>query len=384
MKIIDESADQTSLFHRTDAAILHVGKFYPPHPGGMENHVRDLAVRQTSWAQVNVIVASTTRQTTSEITEGVQLTRLAQLTTVASMPICPRLPMAIRKSPADLVHVHMPNPAAALAYLLSGHKGKLIVTHHADTMGRVLLRKLSDPFVNELMRRAHRIIVTSNRYLDSSLELKPFRDKCTVVPLGINLPALVHPGNSAVTQLKEQFGSRIVISVGRLVPYKGFDVLVRAMKSVEAHLLLIGTGPLQRELIDLARAQGVEKKISFLGKVNDLSPFLAATSLFVLPSVTRAEAFGLVQLEAMAAGVPVVNTFIDSGVPDVSIHGHTGFTVSPHDVNELANAMSELLDRDDLRRDYGENARMRVQTEFTADLMSSRTLAIYERVLGSI
>lgn len=363
-------------------SILHIGKFYPPHHGGMETHLRDLAVRQTGAAHVSVIVANSTRRYERCVMEGVCVTRVARIATIASMSVCPGLSAAIRRSPADLVHIHMPNPGAALAFLISEHTGEVVLTHHADTVGRQVLRRFSDPFVRRLMRRASRIIVTSTRYLESSSELMPFRDKCRVVPLGINVRDAVCTNTETTQKLRQQFGDRLILAVGRLVPYKGFDVLIRAMKNVDARLLLIGAGPQYDALARLAASEGVERKIAMLGRVEDIRPYFAAASFFVLPSVTRAEAFGIVQLEAMAAGLPVINTNIDSGVPEVCVDGVTGITVPPRDTTALSEAMRLLLDRKDLRDQFGEAAKARFNAEYTSDLMAARTFSVYSEVLG--
>jgi glycosyltransferase involved in cell wall biosynthesis len=364
------------------ASILHIGKFYPPHDGGMETHVRDLAVRQIVAADVNVIVANGARRNESALLEGVAVTRVARMMTIASMPVCPGLTSAVWRMPADLVHIHMPNPGAAQAFLMSGHKGRVVLTHHADTVGRKLLRRLSDPFVKKLMQRASRIIVTSVRYLDSSIELDPFRDKCSAIPLGIDLDASACIDGEEIARLRDQFGERLIVAVGRLVAYKGFDVLIRAMKDVDAKLVLIGAGPEYDSLRKLGAVEGVSEKVVMPGRVADVRPYFAAAKFLVLPSVTRAEAFGMVQLEAMAAGLPVINTDIDSGVPEVSVHDRTGITVAPGDVGALSHAMRLLLARADLRARYGENARARVNNEFTVDVMAERTMALYAEVLG--
>jgi glycosyltransferase involved in cell wall biosynthesis len=368
---------------REAGSILHIGKFYPPHRGGMESHVYDLAVRQARTGNVRVIAASDNLHAEISEPEGVQLHRVGRLATVASMPVCPKLVAAIRNAPANLVHMHTPNPGAALAFLLSGHAGKLVITHHADTMGRKLLRKLSDPFVVRAMQHASRIIVTSGRYLNSSPELAPFRDKCRVIPLGIDVRAQNPMKVSDVRDLRERFGDRIIVAVGRLVPYKGFDVLIRAMRRVDAHLLLIGSGPLAAKLGSLAAESGVAHKVTMLDRVGDLAPYFAVASLFVLPSVTRAEAFGIVQVEAMAAGLPVINTDLDSGVPEVSRHAETGFTVPPGDAVALAYAVALLLERNELRAQFAAAAAARARTEFSADRMAARTMSLYDEVLDS-
>jgi rhamnosyl/mannosyltransferase len=368
---------------RNARSILHIGKFYPPHSGGMESHLRDLAVRQARVDHVRIIVSSDVQRTHTDEVDGAHIHRVARLMTVASMPVCPGLCTAIRSAPADLVHLHTPNPGAALAFLRSHHSGKLIITHHADTIGRKVLRRFSDPFVVRAMERASRIIVTSKRYLESSAELAPFRDKCRVIPLGIDLPVRTPASVGEANKLRAQFGHRILLAVGRLVSYKGFDVLIRAMRQVDAHLLLVGAGPLAAQLASVAAAAGVSRKVSMLDRVRDLSPYFAAASIFILPSVTRAEAFGIVQVEAMAAGLPIINTDLDSGVPEVSRHGETGFTVPPGDDAALAHAITILLDRENLRLQFGTAAAARARAEFSADRMAARTMSLYDETLDS-
>jgi glycosyltransferase involved in cell wall biosynthesis len=359
-------------------SVLHLGKFYPPHHGGIETHVRDLAVRQARTCRVTVIAANTGRRNERAVIEGVEVFRVARVGTVASMPVCPGLTNAIRKCPADLVHLHTPNPGAAFSFLRSGHKGKLIITHHADTLGRKVLRSVANIYVQRAMERASVILATSQRYLDSSEELAPFREKCRVIPLGID-PApqedtpLAAKGNGLARPL--------ILAVGRLVPYKGFDILIRAMKHVDGRLLLIGSGPQEMALRALAVSEGVQEKVEIRGRVPDLQPCFRQASIFVLPSTTRAEAFGIVQLEAMAAGLPVINTDLESGVPEVSADGETGLTVAPGDAGALAGAMQRLLQEEALREQFGQAARIRVQTEFTADRMTERTMAVYEKAL---
>jgi rhamnosyl/mannosyltransferase len=178
----------------------------------------------------------------------------------------------------------------------------------------------------------------------------------------------------------------MVLAVGRLVYYKGFDVLVDAMREVSGHLVLIGDGHLLGSLKGRAARLGVESRISFLGEVanESLAPFYAAARVFVLPSVARSEAFGIVQLEALACGVPVVNTSLPSGVPEVSPHGVTGLTVPPADATALAQAITTLLDDPALSARYGMAGRQRVASEFTVVRMGERVRAIYSEALEGL
>jgi len=185
--------------------------------------------------------------------------------------------------------------------------------------------------------------------------------------------------------IQAKYGTRIVLAVGRLVYYKGFEFLVRAMAKVHGHLLIVGDGPLRRALQDEAQITGVSDRVHFLGEIQNsgLLPYYRASQVFVLPSIARSEAFGIVQLEAMACGKPVVNTRVDSGVPFVSIDGVTGFTVPPRNSDALTSAINRLLNDPELCARFGEAGKRRVEAEFTAPLMARRTLDIYENVTGS-
>jgi rhamnosyl/mannosyltransferase len=276
----------------------------------------------------------------------------------------------------------MPNPGAALALLTSGYSSKLIITHHADTLGRKQLRRVTNPIVRKVMERSAAIIVTSKRYLESSEELAPFHLKCRVIPLGIDPSPFDRIDTSASQNIHEKYGERLVLAVGRLVPYKGFEYLIQSMKKVNGLLLLIGTGPSRDDLQRCIKESGVEGKVLMLGHLDDIVPYYKTASVFVIPSITRAEAFGVVQMEAMAAGTPVINTDIPSGVPEVSVHGRTGLTVPPKDPEALTNAINRLLDNTELRRQFGDAARVRIAERFSVEKMVSETMTLYQEVMS--
>jgi glycosyltransferase involved in cell wall biosynthesis len=362
-------------------SVLHIGKHYPPHVGGIETHVRDLVSHQSADMRVEVVVANDAPVTVTESLDGAKVTRVASLGTLASQPICPSMPWKLMGRNEQIVHMQLPNPWAALSFLVSGHKGRLIITHQSDTLGRPILRRAVHPFVRQAMCSASAIIVTSERYLKSSTELSEFRNKCRVVPLGIDVETFGREKVREARSINEKYGERLILAVGRLVPYKGFEFLLRAMTDVKATLLLIGKGRLDRQLRELISSLGIAERVHMLEYANDLAPYYRAAKIFVLPSVTRAEAFGLVQVEAMAAGTPVVNTDLETGVPEVSVDAVTGITVPPKDPIALARSINFLLENDDVRRKYGEAASKRARGEFSATRMAERTLKVYESVL---
>jgi glycosyltransferase involved in cell wall biosynthesis len=362
--------------------ILQVGKFYPPHMGGIETHLQALCGALREHADVRVIVSSEDRNTIEETVDAVPVARLSTLLTAFSTSISPEMVSRIRRSGDDLVHIHLPNPAAVLAYLASGHRGPMLVTYHSDTVKQQVLGRMIEPLLNAALRRSAAIIATSPNYLATSPVLQAFRDRCHVIPYGIDTTQFEQCDADAVRRVRAQYGERLVISVGRLVYYKGFDVLIRAMASVRGKLVIVGNGPLRGELQSLAAQLGVTDKVVFAGEINntDVMPYYHAADLFALASVARSEAFGIVQIEAMAAGLPVVNTSLDSGVPFVSLDGQTGLTVPPGNPTALAAAINRLLDDDALRHSLGQAGVRRAKQEFSLDTMLSRTLQLYQTV----
>jgi glycosyltransferase involved in cell wall biosynthesis len=365
--------------------VLHVGKFYPPHMGGIETHLQALCGELTKSLDLRVVVANDGGTSVEEQLDGVNVSRVPTWTTLASTPVCPSLVGEIRRSAADILHIHLPNPMAVMAYLASGYSGPLVVTYHSDTVRQKVLGALFAPFLHAALRRSAAIIASSPDYLRSSPVLARYTDRCHVIPFGIALDRFEQSDPIAVEKLKRQYGSRLVMSVGRLVYYKGFEYLIRAMAQVDGKLLIVGSGPLRQKLEELARSLNVGGKVVFLGRIPDqeLIACYHAADVFALASSARSEAFGLVQVEAMAAGLPVVNTQLDSGVPFVSVNGETGLTVPPCDPAALAGALNRLLNNPELRRSLGDAARQRAGREFSLDVMTSRTLALYQTVAHS-
>jgi rhamnosyl/mannosyltransferase len=220
--------------------------------------------------------------------------------------------------------------------------------------------------------------------METSPILSDFVDRCRIIPYGIPVEQFSAYDSAAVARIKEQYGPRLIISVGRLIYYKGFEHLVAAMKNIDGRLLIIGEGHLREDLENKARAHGVMDRVNFLGEIHnqDIVPYYHAADIFALASVARSEAFGIVQLEAMACGKPVVNTSLDSGVPTVSLDGITGLTVPPHDPLALSRAINTLLNDSELRAHYGRAARARVDEEFSQELMLERMISLYREVLS--
>lgn len=366
--------------------VLHVGKYYPPAPGGMEKVVQLLCEHERRVTDSRVLVSNTTARTVSEEWRGVPVLRVARIAAIGSVGVCPTFPLAWRRQRADVTVIHEPNPLALVADLASWQSGPLVVWYHSEVLRPAWkYRVMYEPFFRRVLGRAARIVVSSPTLAEHAVALQPYRDKCRVIPFGIETERLV-PSDAVrarAAAIRADHPGPIVLFVGRLVPYKGVSVLIDAMHGVNATAIITGGGPLDRSLRQQARSVSAPGRVVFAGEVGDeeLLALYHACDLFVLPSVSRAEAFGMVQLEAMGCGKPVVSTNLPSGVPWVNRHGETGLVVPPGDVGPLREAIVRLVADDALRARLGAGARARVEHEFTADLMAERTVALYRDIV---
>jgi glycosyltransferase involved in cell wall biosynthesis len=353
--------------------------------GGIETHLEALCGELRKSADVRVMVANDDRSLIEETMDHVPVLRVPTWLTLAATPLCPAMVAKISSFRGDILHLHLPNPMAVLAYLASGYHGTVVVTYHSDMVRQKILGPLFEPLLHAALRRSSAIITTSPNYLRSSRVLARYQDRCHVIPLGIPIEDFDHCDPGSAAAIREQYGDRLIVSVGRLVYYKGFEFLIRAMTRVSGKLLIVGEGPLRAKLEALASELGVAEQVVFLGKVDHqgLVACYHAAQVFVLASIARSEAFGIAQIEAMAAGLPVVNTSLDSGVPFVSLHGQTGLTVPPEDPEALAAAINQLLESQELRTSLGRAAGFRASQEFSLDSMAARTFALYERLAQS-
>ncbi|HTP09287.1 MAG TPA: glycosyltransferase [Anaerolineae bacterium] len=372
--------------------ILHIYKDYYPVLGGIENHVRVLAeAGVTRGHAVTVLVTSRDRHTRCETLNGVKLIKTSRWINISSAPISPAMFFEARKlgRRADVVHLHFPYPLGEMARLFSGSHAKTIITYHSDIVRQKLLRTVYQPFLWRILRKADRIIATSGRYIDTSPYLSQFKSKCSIIPLGTQVEQFTQVNPQRVSELRTQLQAAaatqpLLLSVGRLRYYKGLDDLIRALPQIPAaKYVIVGEGPLYDEWRQLARSMGVADRVFFAGEVSDLELpyYYAACDLFVLPANARAEAFGTVIVEALAAGKPVISTEVGTGTSWVNVHGETGLVVPPHDPPALAAAINQLLGNDQQRAQLGRAAQARATKEFTVERMIDRVYAEYERLL---
>ena len=356
--------------------ILQVNKFYPPVIGGVEKVVQQVAEEIQNEFDVKVLVCQKKGPATDEMVNGISVHRSSSCGVFFSMPVSFSFLIDFRKlsKENDIVHIHMPFPMADLACFLSGYKGKVVLWWHSDIIRQKVLMPFYKPLMHWLLNRADAIVVATQGHIDDSKYLKYYAHKCVVIPFTLDRE-LFADACSFLNEAPQKKENEIsFLFLGRLVPYKGIDVLLQAfadLNDLPARLIIAGMGPEEEKLRRLCAHLGIESKVTFTGIATEKEKYLLYRNcdVFVLPSITPNEAFGIVQLEAMAYGKPVINTALPGGVPHVSLHRQTGLTVPPSNVASLASAMRELAQNADMRRQFGKAGAKRA-ADFTQNFKS--------------
>lgn len=376
--------------------IVHFGKYYLPETGGIESVTASLA-RGASDAghHVAVICFKKSPASGSEVIDGVQVFRAPINGLLASQPLGAKYVWLCLKEArtADLIHLHAPNMLGAVCCLIAGKRPRVLVHWHSDVVGKGWLGKVFKPLQTALLKRADGIVATSSVYAEASEPLRRFQHKVSILPLGVpDTPATASPdldGDALPAELQSRLhGKKLVLAVGRLVPYKGFDTLIRAARNLreEAIVVIVGEGPLRKSLQAEVESAGLAQRVCLAGRLSDaaLHALFTQACLYCLPSQHRAEAFGVVLLEAMSYGLPIVASDIPgSGVPWVNQHGLTGFNVPVGDTVALAQACNRILDFAPERARLSDGARRRFLAEFTEDQSVMRMLAAYQRLVSA-
>lgn len=379
--------------------ILQLNKLYYPYIGGVEHIIQQIAEGLNQITEMKVLVCQDKGKGSSEQINGVSVTRTGSLGIFSSMPISLKYPFAVRKAAkeCDILLLHMPFPLGDLALLLSGFRGRVILLWHCDIVRQKNLMKLYRPLMNWTLRRADTIITATEGHINGSEYLSMYKDKCEIIPYGVSQDIYndsrkyINENISSDTEDKITF-----LFVGRLVYYKGCDILINAFadalktyaseteqdnKTFNATLRIAGSGSLENELKDLTEQLGINDYVTFIGSVNDdeLKQEYRNCDVFVLPSTAKSEAFGVVQIEAMSYGKPVINTNLPSGVPYVGIHEITGLTVEPSDINALSEAILFMIKNPDKRKKMGIAARQRVEDIYLEETMMNSLMTIFEQ-----
>jgi glycosyltransferase involved in cell wall biosynthesis len=365
--------------------ILHLYKDYYPVLGGIENHVGLLAESQArAGHEVTVLVTSRTSHTQREVRNGVTVIKAGRLIEAASTPLSLSMPWLLLRQRPDITHLHFPYPPGEVSQWPHIGRRVTVISYHSDVVRQRRLLWLYRPAMLRILRRVDRILVSSPNYLESSEVLRSLRSHCTVVPYGIDQTRFQNVTGAAAQRIHDSYGpGPWVLFVGVLRYYKGLRYLLEAMKDVHARLMIVGDGPEGPALRQATETLGLNEQVTFAGAVPDseLAAYYRAASVFCLPASERSEAFGLVQVEALASGVPIVSTELGTGTSYVNQHDVSGLVVPARDPSVLAQALERVLSDTALRQRLAAGALCRAKA-FTADRMMSDIDAVYATVLS--
>lgn len=367
--------------------ILQLGKFYPIR-GGVEKVMYDLMTGLSEEGfKCDMLCAASDDDDVGDdaLNENATLMCTKTLAKVKATMLSPAMISKMRSicNKYDVVHIHHPDPMACLALYMSGYKGKVALHWHSDIIKQKKLLKLYRPLQNWLIKRADMIIGTSPVYLQSSPWLKNVQDKTVCLPIGV-VPLEVDEDGAAA--LREMYkGKKIIFSLGRLVPYKGYKYLIDSARYLDDDYVVLigGGGPLKASLNEQILDSGLQDKVKLLGFLSDdeVAAYFGACDLFCMSSVYATEAFGIVQIEAMSAGKPVVATKIPgSGVSWVNAHKESGINVEPGDSEALAKAFKRILDSEDTYNAFSDQASQRYRKMFTKSKMIKNCIEIYKSI----
>lgn len=375
--------------------VVQTSKAYSPSLGGIETTVTNLSegLCRKDGVSTQVLVCNHERsfRVTRRQMNGVPVTYAPSWGFISSLPVSPTYGSLLAALKGEILHVHEPFPLADLSVLLSRritrNFSKIVVSWHSDIVRQKWALGGYRPILHKFLRNVDRILVSTPQLIGSSEYLPLYRDHCEVIPHGVRLEWVGRQKTrrTRVEQIRERFGTPLLLFVGRLVYYKGLKFLVAALSLLPGvRLVMIGSGPLSAELRDQIASLGLEERISIIPPVpeEELHAFYEACDIFVFPSTEKSETYGLVQIEAMACGKPVVSTNLNTGVTYLNQDGITGLIVPPCNSSALADAIQKLVDDKNLRASLGNSARNRALREFSAETMVDRTVELYKRLLA--
>jgi len=385
--------------------ILQINKFYPPHLGGVETIVKDITDGLNSRAGFEVDVLAC-ESSADDKKNSAHIYRAKTRFKILGMPLSFdffRLFFKLEKN-YDALFFHHPFPLAFLTTPFLKNK-KIFVWYHSDIIRQKIGRLIFYPFIRLGLKKATKIFVSGAALPANSRLLKKYAAKCVVIPFGLpdrffsltidsqicnaaqdeknktliqtekdnsapeedsSAPGIEEKNIAAqIQEIRHRYGAPLILSVGRLVYYKGFKYLIRALAGSNYQLLIIGEGSERKRLDKEIKKSGSEKQITIIPPVADLIPYYLSSDLFVLPSCAASEAYGIVQAEAMACGRPIINTSLPTPAREVNEDGRTGLTIAPKNPVALRRAIDTIINDADLRRRYGTAAKEKAGREFT-------------------
>lgn len=365
--------------------VLHVYRtYFPDTQGGLEEVIRQICINTQAQGIESRVLTLSPNPTPSELLRPEA--RVHRVKLDAEIASCGLSIRAFKKFKqllewAEVVHYHFPWPFADLLHFFSNVKQPTVVTYHSDIVRQKLLGRLYEPLMSRFLDDVNSIVCTSPNYFATSNVLPRFESKVQVIPIGLD--EQTYPATEAKTQhrMEAKYGRDFFLFIGVLRYYKGLHILLDAIKDAPYNVVIAGSGPTERELMEQAKELGLTN-VHFTGYVNDAIKIalIQLSRAIVFPSYLRAEAFGVTLLEGAMFSRPLISTEVGSGTSHVNIDGQTGIVVLPGSSSEIRKAMDQMHFRPEMASLMGRKARERFEQLFTGQLMGLRYAELYKKL----
>jgi rhamnosyl/mannosyltransferase len=388
--------------------VLFVCHRYHPSIGGYETQLKLLAENLSKFFHVKILTFKLCGGENFEKQENLEIYRVSPKVILFRVPFSPSFMNLLNRMDFDLMHSHGFVPFISDVgplYAKTIGKKKIVYTHHfdgnvQDSRGLNILANLYTGSIGRLAAEMSDVMVaTSATYAQTSPLLKNFLNKVKIIPCMVDTTFFAPQSEEVIEKIRKKRGldnKKVILFVGRIVPYKGLEYLVRALSSMEAvdknfHLVVIGKvegtkisggSSYFQKLCDEIKNLGLTPKVSFVGNVTseELRAYYSLANVLVLPSIMRGEAFGSVLLEALACGTPVIASSIP-GVKDVLRDNNTiGCYVPPKDYIALGSAIVKMAYR---KEKIAEKCRSFAVDNYSSELICEKYVELY-RSLGSV
>lgn len=363
--------------------VLHVFRdYFTQVPGGIERYVYEIVHSMKTQISPEVSVSGK-RGLKSWVDGDVPVHVSRELVRIQGVPLSPNLMRRVSDTRYDVIHVHSPYPTGEMALLSSRSRARRFVTYHADLDRGARLFPVYRRFLKLVYSRCEKVLASSARLVEASRVLSDFKerrpDALEIVPMGVDTERFRPEATGRSEQLRAQTGGPLVLFVGRLRYYKGLPVLIRAMREIEAHLMIVGGGPFRDKIVRLgSELLGSRFIHANYAHEDELADLYRAADVFCLPSTSHAETFGLAAVEAMSCGTPVITTEVGTATSEINIDGQTGYVVPPRDHLALMAAIEKVLSDPQKAAEMGSAARRRVLDRYDRTAMVQRLVELYQ------
>ena len=369
--------------------VLHFFKVYFPESiGGVEQVIYQLCESGRDFGIESEVLALSGCPNKQALTVGTHHVHLVRRSfSLASTGVSWQAIRKLRElaEQADLIHYHFPWPFMDIAHYFAGIRKPNVITYHSDIIRQKYLLNFYRPIMRRFLRQADRIIVTSPNYFSTSSVLKEFKKQVSVVPIGLDRNSYLPAKKEDLQRLSDQLGGeRFFLFIGVMRYYKGLHILLDALQGTSLKVVIVGAGPLERELRRQAMTLNIERNVVFLGRIDEADKVALLELCYgvVFPSHLRSEAFGISLLEGAMFGKPLISSEIGTGTSYINIHGETGLVVPPNDPVAFRSAMQRLWDDPSLAAQMGAKADRRFFQLFTAENMARNHSELYREVVA--